>query len=123
NQGGSIESNFCEAPPAALITFVDVQIGDECSGYIIERTYTIDQGAEPAECVQRFNVAAPNPPEITSTCPLDQTLACVEDANIDPNAVQAITDCGLDYVVYVTQPDVTGAANCPGTTYKFTYKV
>ena len=32
-------------------------------------------------------------------------------------------DCELSYKLWITQPDVEGAQNCPGTTYTFTYKV
>ncbi len=122
-QGGSVFSNLCAGNPGtANISFEDSQTGDECSGLTLIRTYTISQGVDLDECVQTFTLSAPNPPTILS-CPSDQTIACVEDVTLDTDAVDAVTDCGLGYIVYVTQPDIAGAANCPGTTYAYTYNV
>ena len=121
-QGGTLSGNLCDGIGTVEIDFVDAQIGNECSGIMIIRTYTISQGIELDECDQVIHVAAPNPPA-TTNCPTDATVSCFEDAVIDPSQIEAETQCGLDYIVYTTQPEIEGAANCPGTMYAITYKV
>ena len=57
------------------------------------------------------------------TCPEDITVACIEDFTPDPASAIASFSCGSEASRYVTQPHVTGAANCDGTTYVYSYKV
>ena len=57
------------------------------------------------------------------TCPDDVTVSCYEDYEIDAENAAAVFTCGSEAFRYVTQPHITGAANCPGTTYVITYKV
>ncbi len=57
------------------------------------------------------------------TCPPDVTVSCIEDYVVDAANASAVFSCSTEAFRYVTQPHVTGAANCPGTTYVFTYKV
>ena len=57
------------------------------------------------------------------TCPDDVTVTCYEDYEIDPANANAVFTCGSEGFRYVTQPHITGAPNCPGTTYVITYKV
>ncbi len=118
-QGGSI-SGGCGSLPIE-VSSADENTGDDCIGKTVVRTYTVTQGLFTEMCVQTFVVAPPNAPTIT--CPGDMTVTCIEDVVIDPNALDVTTDCGLGFVAYATQPDVEGAANCPGTTYTYIYKV
>src|SRR5690606_35334230 len=50
------------------------------------------------------------------------TVACIADAGIDANNASVVIYCDLNFKLWVTQPDVEGAQNCPGTTYTYTYK-
>ena len=55
-------------------------------------------------------------------CPADVTVACFEDVDLDPSLAISSSTCGSITTTYVTQPDITGAANCPGTTYIVSYR-
>ncbi len=94
---------------------------NDCSGTTYTYIYTVSDACGRTTTCEQVITIQNNAPEITS-CPVDQTIACIEDAVIDPNAIIVVTACDMGYVSYATQPDVEGAANCPGTTYTYTYK-
>lgn len=111
-------------PPSSMLT---IEYEDEsdvtvCEGGTILRTWTVTDACDNSTSqVQTITVNPPNIPEIT--CPADITVECIEDAGIDPTNATVVVYCDLEYKLWVTNPDIEGAQNCPGTTYTFTYKV
>ncbi len=110
-------------PPSSMLTieYEDESDVTTCEGGTILRTWTVTDACDNSTSqVQTIIVNPPQQPEIT--CPADLTVACIADAGIDANNASVVIYCDLNFKLWVTQPDVEGAQNCPGTTYTYTYK-
>ncbi len=124
---GSINAGQTMNPVPPPTTMLTIEYADEsdvttCDGGTILRTWTVTDACDNATSeVQTIIVNPPAGPEIT--CPADMTVECLADIDVNFDDATVITDCDLGFTGYVSQPDVVGAQNCPGTTYTYTYNV
>jgi|GEM_PF-1374136 len=93
-----------------------------CDGTTYTYTFTgTDDCGRTASCEQVFTIVNNEPPGIT--CPADATIFCSADIMVNADDVVFTTSCDVDGVVSVSDPVVNGEADCPGTTYTYTYTV
>ena len=107
----------------ANISVSDALINGEpdCPGTTYTYTYTVEDACgRTAFCEQIFTIANVLP---TITCPADETVACASDISIDANNATFTTACELGANVSLSEPVIDGEADCPGTTYTYTYTV
>jgi hypothetical protein len=106
---------------APSISHIDNLIGDQCSGLMLTRTYTISDPNNNFDCTQTLTISPPSDPVVI--CPVDITVACEDDIMLDPDDATVTTDCGLGYAVYIKNPYGNGVPGCNGTVYEYIYKV
>ncbi len=93
----------------------------DCPGATYEIEYIVtDDCGRTANCIQTFTIDNVGP---GITCPANATVACSADILVDPANASFTTSCGLGANVTVSTPVITGDADCPGTTYTYTYTV
>ncbi len=92
-----------------------------CAGSVYQYTYTVmDECGRSASCVQFVSLANDGP---TITCPPGETVECSADIMVNPNNAAVTTSCGYDFDVMISGPVIDGNADCPGSTYTYTYRV
>ncbi|NNE29042.1 MAG: hypothetical protein HKN16_05375, partial [Saprospiraceae bacterium] len=96
---------------------------DGCDGAIYEVTYLLEDACGRTDlCTQRWTLdnAAP----LITVCPPDRTVECSFDAIPQPELLQAIIACDLDYDVTWFGPiPLDNLGTCPGAQYEITYYV
>ncbi len=94
----------------------------DCPGTTYTYTYRVqDECGRAATCEQIFTIGNNAGPTIT--CPANQTIECLAQVNVNPAYAVVTTSCGQDYDVMVSEPEINGAIDCPGTTYSYKYTV
>jgi Cohesin domain len=125
--GGTI-SNGCSSSPTAFSFVVQDSdnSGTNCPGspLIVSRTYTVaDVCGNSTSCTQTFTYqTSTQGPVITSVLP-NCYKYCASLTNPMATDITFQTDCSFDGTVNITGPTQIGAANCPGTIYRYTYTV
>ncbi len=106
-----------------MVSVSEPMISDsvDCPGTTYIYTYTVEDACgRTASCEQIFTIENERP---TITCPADTIVACAADIVVDTAAVSFTTSCGLEGTVSVSEPEIIGEPDCPGTTYAYTYTV
>ncbi len=92
-----------------------------CDGTVYTYIYKVtDACGRVSECQQQFLIQNDAP---TVTVPAGGTVDCFADILVSPNDATVVADCEGDFVINVLGPVISGPANCPGTTYTYTYRV
>ena len=92
-----------------------------CPTAIYEYTYVVtDDCGSSASCTRFITIdnAAP-----TISCTPNQTVSCSADIEVSANDISYTTSCGYGAEVTVSGPVINGSADCPGSTYTYTYRV
>ena len=93
----------------------------DCSGATHTYTYTVEDACgRTASCDQVFTIENDAP---TISCPADTIVLCAADIVLDTANIVFTVSCGLDAVISVSEPDIIGEPDCPGSTYVYTYTV
>jgi len=125
--GGTI-SDDCTTALADFTVFAmnEDSGGNNCpgNGRTIVRTYFIaDACGNTSTCTQTFTyLESAQAPIITSILPSCYKY-CASLVNPMESDITFTTDCSFDATVSMTGPTQIGAANCPGTIYRYTYTV
>ena len=92
-----------------------------CDGTVYTYIYkAVDECGRTAECEQQFLIQNNAP---TVTVPAGGNVECFDDIEVSVNDVTVDADCLGDNVINVLGPVISGPANCPGSTYTYTYRV
>ncbi len=93
--------------------------GCEGATYSITHTAT-DEINRSVSCTQTFTIANVGPSII---CPPGGTVSCAADIIIEPFSAITTISCLLGAETTVTGPVITGAEDCNGSTYTYTYTI
>ncbi len=92
-----------------------------CDGTVYTYIYKVtDACGRVSECQQQFLIQNDAP---TVTVPAGGTVECFSDIVVSTADATVVADCEGDFVINVLGPVLSGPANCPGTTYTYTYRV
>ena len=92
-----------------------------CDGTVYTYIYkAVDQCGRVGQCEQQFLIQNNAP---TVSVPAGTTVSCFEDIVVSENDATVTSDCAGDFDLNILPPVVNGPANCPGTTYTYTYQV
>ena len=92
--------------PGTTYTFT-FRVRDICGREVFaDRVFTVGDNSSP-----------------TIVAPPDMTVECSWNININPDYAEVTTGCSLGYETTVSDPVISGAEDCPGTTYTYTYTV
>ncbi len=92
-----------------------------CDGTVYTYIYkAVDECGRVGECQQQFLIQNAAP---TVTVPAGGTVECFSDIVVSPSDATVDADCLGDNVINVLGPVISGPANCPGSTYTYTYRV
>ncbi|MFT5263057.1 MAG: hypothetical protein ACI8YQ_001797, partial [Polaribacter sp.] len=124
--GGTISDNCTALDMMGVFSQDSNNGGDNCpgNGTIITRTYFVtDMCGNVSTCDQVFtyleSLSAPLITSILPTC----FKYCASLANPMDTDITYDVDCSFGSTVNITGPQQNGPANCPGTSYIYTYTV
>jgi hypothetical protein len=122
--GGTISDNCPE--PYTVYSQTTTNGGDNCpgNGLTATRTYYVaDQAGNTTTCTQTFTyLESTQGPVVTSILPTCFKY-CASLANPMDTDITYDTDCSYGGTVIIAGPQQIGAANCPGSIYRYTYSV
>ena len=94
----------------------------KCAGSVYKIVYTaIDECGLTSTCDQFFTIENEAP---QVSCAAETIVECAEDIVLIPDDdITVITSCGFTYQTKVYGPNLSGPADCPNTTYTYTYEI
>ena len=129
--GGTIMDN-CSSVDEITVSFVDSPSAqsmlDFCSAdpadRTLTRTYTVtDVCGNASTCTQTFMFLQSVVGPVITSVPADQTVDCAVNAIPQVNLFEFDIDCNATATVEVSDPILSGAAGCSGSTISYTYTV